>query len=91
VRREEIEPISSQEKECPHLVQFDLSITCPFPIPSDPFGVAYRELIIDKDAAMTKIANALLYKELRNAGNDNYLVDMDVVRNAHLLSYRPEE
>lgn len=91
IRWEEVKPMSKLEKDNPWIVEFDLAISCPYPLYDDPFGISYRELIIDKDSAQTKIANALLWKELRNAGNDNYLVDADVVRNAHLLAYRPEE
>ena len=91
LRREEIEPVSKQEKDCPSIVPFDLSITHAFPLVEDNYWLSYRELIIDNDIAMNKILNAIYMKELTNAWFGNHLVDVSIVKNLHLLSYKSDD
>jgi len=47
------------------------------------------ELTLDKQNAINTLSNLALLKEQRNAGFDNYLVDMNVIQNPSLLSKKP--
>jgi hypothetical protein len=55
----------------------------------DPFGMGIMELTIDKQNALNRLGNLALMKETRNAGFDNYIVDLNVIQNLNLLAQRP--
>lgn len=86
IRWEKIDKLSKHD-----IVEFPLSISHRYPLYDDPFGMSMRELIFDNEIAMQKLQNAMLQKEMVNAGFNTYMVDVDVVRNAHLLAQRPED
>jgi hypothetical protein len=91
LRFDAIPCLSKSEKEDPTTVEFPVAIYNSFPLFNDPCWISYRELLFDKDRALTKISNAVYKKELRNAWFDNVLVDVDSGVNINHLSYVTDE
>ena len=91
IRLDVLEPISKSEKEDPTTIEFPVAVYNAFPLFNDPCWISYRELLYDKDRALTKISNAIYRKELTNAWFDNVLVDVDSWVNINHLAYRTDE
>ncbi len=89
VRFEALPCVTKEEVENPTLVPRPVVVHCMCPVEGDPFGMGIMELTLDKQNAINTLSNLALLKEQRNAGFDNYLVDMNVIQNPSLLSKRP--
>ena len=90
IKREEIKPLTPLEKKYPDTIPFPVAISNSFPLIEDPWGISYRELMYPTQITMTKLINAMQIKEMREAGFDNYFVDVRAINNINDLLDRAE-
>jgi len=89
IKWERMMPETKEEKKDGTLVPFKISISNAFIDQYDAWGVSYREKIYPVQNAITRIVNAMHSKQLRDAGHDVILYDIDRVENPANLLERP--